>query len=150
LSYGALAIYRTSSLTVSSFFYLCILSLYFIIFIIIQGNNTAENRVMEMCCDAIRSMCCLESNRERLGEAGACEALARSLIKANKSQELACWVNRAIGHVAHDNEANRDRLGVAGACENMVMVLMKHANVMPICTEICWAIRNMAQTGTAM
>lgn len=42
---------------------------------------------------------------------GACEALARSLIKANKSTELSCWVNRAIGHIAAGNEANRERLG---------------------------------------
>ena len=42
---------------------------------------------------------------------GACEALARSLIKANKSIELSCWVNRAIGHLAAGHEANRDKLG---------------------------------------
>ena len=38
-------------------------------------------------------------------------------------------------------------LGLAGACENIIIVLQKHAANMAICTEVCWAIRNMAQTG---
>ena len=43
--------------------------------------------------------------------------------QANKVPDLACWVNRAIGHLAAGHEGNRDRLGAAGACENMVMIL---------------------------
>jgi len=41
-------------------------------------------------------------------------------MQANKIPELACWVNRAIGHLAAQHDANRERLGTAGACENMV------------------------------
>ena len=39
---------------------------------------------MEMASDAVRCLCCLQSNRTRLGEAGACEALARALIKVRR------------------------------------------------------------------
>ena len=55
----------------------------------------SSNRPHLLLCSPL-----LCSNRTRLGEAGACEALARALIKANKLPELACWVNRAIGIVA--------------------------------------------------
>ena len=67
-----------------------------------------------------------------------------------KSIELSCWVNRAIGHIAAGHEGNREKLGVAGACENIIIVLQKHSTNMNICTEVCWAIRNMAQTGNKL
>ena len=51
-----------------------------------------------------------------------------------------------IGHLALNHDANRERLGSAGAIENMVMILQKHSTNMGICTEVCWALRNVAHT----
>jgi hypothetical protein len=44
---------------------------------------SSDNRIIETASDAIRCLSCVASNRTRLGDAGACEALARALIKVS-------------------------------------------------------------------
>lgn len=110
-------------------------------------RHADEKRIIETACDAIRCMCSLESNRERLGNAGACEATVRALASysSNTSNtETCCWICRAIGHLANGNEANKEVMGEAGACETLIMTMQKFSFHMPLSTEACWAIRQLA------
>lgn len=103
-----------------------------------------DKKVVMAACDAIRCMCCLESNRERFGNAGACEAIARALVKTGNDPETVSWLCRAVGHLANNSENNRELLGNAGACQTVVMVFQKFAGNMFVCAEACWAIRQLA------
>jgi len=53
---------------------------------------SSDNRIIEMASDAIRCLSCVASNRTRLGDAGACEALARALIKVSCHPYLAPYI----------------------------------------------------------
>jgi hypothetical protein len=107
-------------------------------------RHNEEKRVLEAACDAIRSMCALDSNQERFGVAGACEVMARALTKYHSHSDLTIWLCRVMGHLARIYIANRDILGSNGACQIVVMALQKFPNNVNVCTEACWAIRNMA------
>ena len=48
-------------------------------------HHPEEKRVIESACDAIRCLCSLESNRDRLGNAGACEAMVGALASFSNS-----------------------------------------------------------------
>lgn len=100
--------------------------------------------VFEAACDAVRSLCALESNRERLGASGACEAIGRGLIPFSSDPIILGWICRAIGHLANNNDANRELLASSGACENIVNILQKYPANLNVCTEACWAIRQLA------
>jgi len=110
-------------------------------------RHPEDKRIIEGACDAIRCLCSLESNRERLGNAGACEATVRALTtfsSAASNVETCCWICRAIGHLANTCETNREIMGGAGACETLIMTMQKFAFHMQLCTEACWAVRQIA------
>jgi hypothetical protein len=56
-----------------------------------------DKKILEAALDAIRSLCALESNRERLGVAGLAEVVARDLTAYSNDPNIICWVCRAIG-----------------------------------------------------
>lgn len=105
-----------------------------------------ETRVYPPACDAIRSLCLLESNRTRLGDVGVCEALGRTMTMAKilAEPELCCWIFRALGHLASGNEDNCARLGAVGLCEAAISALQRHMTNMHLCVEVCWAVRQIA------
>lgn len=109
----------------------------------IKQHNNSKN-VLSAACDAVRSICSLASNRDRLGAAGACETLARALIKYMNNPELICWLCRAIGHLSNGNGNNIEILGANGACENIILALQKYPANLQVCIECCYAIRNLA------
>lgn len=111
----------------------------------IKKHNGNKN-VLSAACDAIRSICSLESNRDRLGAAGTCETMARALIKYMNNPEVICWVCRAIGHLSNNNANNLEILGSNGACENIILALQKYPTSLQVCIECCYAIRNIALT----
>eukprot|EP01038_Epipyxis_sp_PR26KG_P004281 gene4281-6066_t len=106
-------------------------------------RHQQERKVIEAACDAIRSMCALESNRERFGNAGACEAVTGCLIRYHSDAEITSWLCRVIGHLANNNDANREALGNAGAVQNSIIAIQKFPTNLNVCTEVCWALRHM-------
>lgn len=112
----------------------------------ILKRHNSDKKVVIAACDAIRCLCALESNRERLGSCGACEATARAIVKYGADAETIGWICRALGHLANNNEVNRELMGSAGACQSVVMALQKFPNNALLCTEACWAIRQLAPT----
>ena len=103
-----------------------------------------DKKVLEAACDAMRCLCGLESNRERLGAAGACEVAARALVAYMNDANLVCWICRVIGHLANNNDHNREVLGSSGACENTVNALQKYPGNLNVCVEACWAMRQLS------
>lgn len=103
-----------------------------------------HKKVMIAACDAIRCLCSLESNRERFSNAGASEICARALVKYASDPEAVCWICRAIGHLANNCDNNRDLLGQSGACQNIILALQRYPMNLNVCTEACWAIRQLA------
>jgi hypothetical protein len=103
-----------------------------------------DKKILEAGCDAIRCLCALDSNRERFGAAGACEMTARALVAYLNNPGLVCWISRAIGHLANNNDHNRELLGASGACENIVNALQKYPSNLNVCVEACWALRQLA------
>lgn len=93
----------------------------------------------------------LESNRERLGNAGGCEALVGALASFSSSSanaDVCSWVCRAIGmhdtciirlfdagtitflmgflgHIANSSDTNRETLGTLGVVENLILTMQK-------------------------
>lgn len=115
-----------------------------IVEVIKRHNN--DKKVIIAACDAIRCLSSLESNRDRFGACGACEATARAIVKYGADAETIGWICRALGHLANNNENNRELMGAAGACQSVVMSLQKFPNNTLLCTEACWAIRQLAPT----
>eukprot|EP01039_Chlorochromonas_danica_P002530 gene2530-2771_t len=107
-------------------------------------KHNGDKNILAAACDAIRSLCALESNRERLGHAGACETMARALMKYMNNPELICWICRAIGHLGNNNATNLEILGTNGGCENTILALQKYPTNLGVCIECCYAIRNLA------
>jgi hypothetical protein len=105
-----------------------------------------DKRVVAAACDAIRSMCQLESNRHRFGAVGGCEVLARALVKFIADVDLLCWLCRAVGHIANNFDQNRELLGAAGACQSVIAAIQKHSKHVQLCGEACYAIRQIAPT----
>ena len=91
-------------------------------------KHMMDFKVLEAACDAIRGLCVLPSNRVRLGDAGVCEIIARTLgmKKFVDSADTCSWICRALGHLANDNDANRVRLGAVGTCETAIVALHVH------------------------
>jgi hypothetical protein len=56
-----------------------------------------DKKILEAALDAVRSLCALESNRERLGVAGLAEVVARDLTAYSNDPYLICWICRAVG-----------------------------------------------------
>ncbi len=48
------------------------------------------------------------------------------------------------GHLALNNERNTERLGREGVCQNAVSIMQVHVMNPLVCTEACWALRNLA------
>ncbi len=112
-------------------------------------RHKGDKKILEVACDAIRCLCALESNRDRFGHAGACEALAFALPNNQQDSEVTAWLCRAIGHLANHNARNCDLLANAGACENIIVALQKFPHLMNVCTEACYSIRNLAALDAA-
>lgn len=85
-------------------------------------------------------------SRIRLGEAGVCEAIGRSLgmVKFMHTVDLCSWICRTMGHLCASNDKNRERMGSIGACESVVGALQHHQGNANVCTEVCWAFRHLA------
>lgn len=85
-------------------------------------KHANEPRLLTMACDAVRGLCILPGNRDRLGTAGVCEPIARALgVKRFVDMpDVVCWICRALGHLANGNDGNRLRIGSTGACETAI------------------------------
>jgi hypothetical protein len=115
------------------------------IYALIQKHGN-DHKVMEATCDAVRCLSYMEHNRMIMGSIGLCESIGRalSMVKFLQSTETCPWICRAVGHMCINNDANKERFGTVGACESAVAVLQQHQTNANICTEACWAIRNLA------
>jgi hypothetical protein len=109
----------------------------------IKRHNDNKN-IMIASCDAVRCLSLLESNRDRLGQSGACESIARGITKYMNSPDVLTWIVRAIGHLANNNDGNRELLGTAGACQNILLIIQNYSSNMNLCVECCYAIRHLA------
>lgn len=109
-------------------------------------KHVNESTVLETACDAVRSMCVLPSNRTRFGDAGVCDIIARALGMKRFAEmaETCCWICRALGHLAKENEQNCERLGSVGVCETAVSALQIHTMNSSVCREVCWVLRTVA------
>ena len=88
-------------------------------------------------CLALCNLAALDENAERLGRAGACEAVLSSLRLFGEQDpgvaEEACG---ALRNLCWTNSRNRDRLGFLGAAGAIVMVSRAHSAV-PSVREWC-------------
>lgn len=99
----------------------------------------------EWTCAAIVSLAMSESNRIKLGAAGACAALCSVLTKQMASSEivtkLAC---EAIYEMSFD-ESNRHLFAIVGACELIVNTLNTHISHVQTAQHVCRAIAGLAK-----
>lgn len=58
--------------------------------------------------------------QQKLGAAGACEAVAKALTKYSEIETVACACFRAIIVLSRGNELHKSRLGGLGVCPNIV------------------------------
>lgn len=107
-------------------------------------RHKAQAKILEVACDAIRSLCALESNRDRLGQVGACEVMARALVSYVNDLELTRWICRALGHLSNRHVENSTIIGQNGACQNLIIAIQKYPLSLELCVEACWAIRQLA------
>lgn len=113
---------------------------------LVKYSLADDNHLVILALDTIRCMCCLESNQIRFADAGACEVVGRSLTKYSESPEMCGWISRALGHLTASHDSNRELVGSVGACENIILMIQKFQRDQNLCTEACWAIRNIAPT----
>lgn len=99
-------------------------------------KHADDGRLVESACDAIRSLCCLESNKERLGEAGACEVIAGAIANFSADPTLCAWVCRAMGHLAQGCPANQEAFGDSLCAANLIIALQHHQKNDMVCTEV--------------
>jgi hypothetical protein len=109
-------------------------------------KHVEDPKVVEAAMDAIRCLCCLESNQARFGTTIACETVGRCLSHPafSHNAELCCWICRAIGHLCASLNENRELVGSVGACEHIIVVMQRFQHNLNLCIEVCWAIRNVA------
>lgn len=109
-------------------------------------KHVEDPKVVEAAMDAIRCLCCLESNQARFGTTIACETVGRCLSHPSFSHnvDLCCWICRAIGHLCASLDENRELVGSVGACEHIIVIMQRFQHNLNLCIEVCWAIRNVA------
>ena len=113
--------------------------------IVTAVKKHADNeKLVEAACDAVRSMCNLESNKQRFHESGVCEVIAGALANFSADAELCGWICRTLGHLAQSHEGNQETLGENLVTANLVLAVQNHQKNDKVCTEIFWAIRNIA------
>eukprot|EP00953_Heterococcus_sp_UTEX-ZZ885_P036668 18872-Heterococcus_DN1.PRE.1 len=111
--------------------------------VITRYINNADTLIVQFACKIVRHLTHdNDSNRVRMGDAGACELLAGVLKVYTGSEtitEAACY---AIGNLAVSDD-NSAKLGDAGACELVVGVLKANASSETITAAACGAIHNL-------
>ena len=115
--------------------------------IVLAVKKHADNAALvQSACDAIRSMCQLESNKQRFHDAGASDVVAGAISNPNftADPQLCAWICRTIGHLAQSNASNQDTLGENLVAPNLIIALQGHQKNDQVCTEVFWAIRNLA------
>ena len=102
----------------------------------------------EWICAAVVSLSLSESNRIKLGAAGACAAvcsvLSKQMAKSEIVTKLAC---EAMYELSFD-ESNRHLFAIVGACELIVATLKAHMTHMQTAQHICRAIAGLAKMST--
>ena len=68
-------------------------------------------------------MCALESNKARLGDAGACAVIAGAIANFSADPSLCAWVCRAMGHLAQGSAANQEAFGDNLCPANLIIAL---------------------------
>ena len=107
-------------------------------------KHSEHGGLVKEACDAIRSMCNLNSNKQRFHDSGACEVIAGALATFSADPTLCAWICRTIGHLAQSNEASKEVFGENLVAPNLILALQNHQKNDQVCTEIFWAIRNLA------
>ena len=81
--------------------------------------------------------------RERLGAGGACEGVAKALLKYANSEDVAATGCKAIVTLARNNYSNQSKLGNAGACKSILEALETHRTSEPVAVWGCRAVETM-------
>ena len=107
------------------------------------NSHEDDPGLTKRCCDALRYMCAVESNKDKFGANNMCELLTTSLQSHIGSHQCSQFLCRAIGHLAAYHPKNQADFAKFGGVEGVKQVILKHAGSEEVCTEACWAIRNI-------
>jgi hypothetical protein len=93
-------------------------------------------------CNSIFSLADTHDDyRQRLGQAGACEAVVRVLLKySSESSDVAGAACMSIISLCRGSPQHRAKLGAAGACKGIVTVLQKYATDEAVSFQACCAL----------
>lgn len=102
-----------------------------------------DEKVCEKGCAALRYLCFLKENRERLGMLSGIEALVR-VIKAHVNRkEIVIHALLAIGNATFGNEKNKEAVGTAKGIEAIVTAVEQHRLEVAVQENGCRVLRNL-------
>ena len=102
----------------------------------------------EWICAAVVSLSLSESNRIKLGAAGACAAICSVLSKQMSKSEIVTKLACEAMYELSFDESNRHLFAIVGACELIVATLQAHMTHMQTAQHICRAIAGLAKVST--
>jgi hypothetical protein len=85
--------------------------------------HAAESNALDCAFHLIAVLAEDDAGRQKLGGAGACEAVVGAAAEGSAPAKSREWLYRAITRLANDNSANAAKLVSAGACEAVAGVI---------------------------
>lgn len=102
-----------------------------------------EEKVCEKGCAALRYLCFLKRNRERMGTLSGIEALVKVLKAHVNSREIVVHALLAIGNATFENEENKQVVGTAKGIEAIVKAVEQHRLEVTVQENGCRVLRNL-------
>jgi len=113
------------------------------------GAHSTSAIVVSYVCWAIGSLTDDATNRAKLIDAGACEALVAALKRDTWCGDIALAVSWSFANLALQGSIARTKLGIAGACQIQVQAMRAHTNNSQVAHKGCWAAMNLSCTNNA-
>lgn len=102
-----------------------------------------DEKVCEKGCAALRYLCFLKRNRERVGMISGVEALVKVLKTHVNSKEAVVHALLAIGNATFENDENKEAVGMARGIEAIVQAVEQHRLEVTVQENGCRVLRNL-------